>query len=179
MDVPKDAPAPAAAPKTDTPKAEAETKAPEATKTDTEEKTETKPAVEATTETVTPPATPVAPVTPTTPETPVTPTTESAAPIKEAAPALAAVEQESSISGEEIYKATCFACHGMGVAGAPKIGDKAAWEARIAKGNEVLHTSAIKGIQSTTGVMPPKGGNFSLSDDEVKAAVDYMVSEVK
>ncbi|MEE9302345.1 MAG: c-type cytochrome [Thiotrichaceae bacterium] len=91
----------------------------------------------------------------------------------------AKTEQKPAISGEKIYKDTCFACHAMGVAGSPKTGDKAVWEARIAKGNETLYTSAIKGIQSETGVMPPKGGKLSLSDDEVKAAVDYMVSQVK
>ena len=87
--------------------------------------------------------------------------------------------KQSSTSGKEIYQSTCFACHGLGVAGAPKIGDHAAWEKRVPKGKEVLYTSAIKGIQGETGVMPPKGGNFSLTDEEVKAAVDYMVSEVK
>ncbi len=115
------------------------------------------------------------PATPSTPEAPATPATETAAP----PPATDTTTPTSPTvaDGEKIYKATCFACHGLGVAGAPKVGDKTAWEARIAKGDDVLHTSAIKGIQGTTGVMPPKGGNFSLSDDEVKAAVDYMVSQ--
>ena len=88
-----------------------------------------------------------------------------------------AVKQVSSISGEKIYKSTCFACHDMGVAGAPKVGDKALWESRIAAGNAVMYASAINGKQSSVGVMPPKGGNLSLSDDETKAAVDYMMSQ--
>ncbi|MEE9350709.1 MAG: c-type cytochrome, partial [Thiotrichaceae bacterium] len=181
MDIPKDAPA--AAPEAAKPTKAEEPKT-EETKADTEKKTkkDAKPEVEAKTETVTPPATPDAPVTPVTPatsdtpETPATPVAESKAPVKEVTPATPVVAaKESSVSGEEIYKSTCFACHGMGVAGAPKVGDKPAWEARLAKGNDVLYTSAIKGIQGTTGVMPPKGGNFSLSDDATKAAVDYMV----
>jgi len=76
--------------------------------------------------------------------------------------------------GEAIYTATCLACHSAGVLGAPKIGEKALWEPRIAKGMEVLYTNSINGIN----MMPPRGGNASLKDDEVKAAVDYMVSKV-
>ena len=83
----------------------------------------------------------------------------------------------ASISGEKIYKSTCFACHDMGVAGAPKVGDKALWKSRITAGNEVMYDSAINGKTSSAGVMPPKGGNLSLSDDETKAAVDYMLSQ--
>ena len=83
----------------------------------------------------------------------------------------------TSISGEKIYKSTCFACHDMGVAGAPKVGDKVLWKPRIATGNEAMYDSAINGKISSVGVMPPKGGNLSLSDNEVKAAVDYMTSQ--
>lgn len=81
--------------------------------------------------------------------------------------------------GKKIYDTACMACHGTGVAGAPKLGDKAAWSARIAQGTDVLHGHAINGFQGKTGVMPPKGGNAALSDADVKAAVDYMVSSVK
>ncbi len=94
-----------------------------------------------------------------------------------AAVAAPAVKQVPNISGEKIYKSTCFACHDMGVAGAPKTGDKALWESRIAAGKEAMYVSAINGKQSSVGVMPAKGGNLSLSDDETKAAVDYMMSQ--
>lgn len=74
-----------------------------------------------------------------------------------------------------IYTASCAACHGTGAAGAPKLGDKAAWAPRIKAGAESLYNSAIKGKNA----MPPKGGNASLSDSDVKAVVDYMVSQAK
>jgi cytochrome c5 len=77
--------------------------------------------------------------------------------------------------GKSIYTSTCTVCHGPGVAGAPKTGDKAAWAPRLKAGTAALHTSAIKGKNA----MPPKGGNLSLSDADVKAAVDYMVGLVK
>jgi len=76
-------------------------------------------------------------------------------------------------SGSKVYRASCSACHDSGVAGAPKLGDKAAWGSRIAAGN--LHANALNG----KGAMPAKGGNASLSDADVKAAVDYMVSQSK
>lgn len=81
--------------------------------------------------------------------------------------------------GKKVYDASCMACHAAGVAGAPKLGDKAAWGARIAQGNDTLYTHAIKGFQGKAGMMPPKGGNMSLKDEDVKAAVDYMVSQSK
>ena len=76
-------------------------------------------------------------------------------------------------AGEAVYKSSCFACHDSGVAGSPKIGDKAAWTPRIATGTDSLYEAAIKG----KGAMPGKGGNMSIPDADVKAAVDYMVSE--
>ena len=78
--------------------------------------------------------------------------------------------------GAAIYQQACVACHATGVAGAPKLGDKAAWAPRIAQGIEVLQQHAINGYQGSTGVMPAKGGRADLSDDAVKAAVEYMVS---
>ena len=81
--------------------------------------------------------------------------------------------------GKTIYDASCAACHATGVAGAPKLGDKSAWGTRIAQGNNVLHDHAIKGFQGKVGVMPAKGGNASLKDDDVKAAVDYMAAKSK
>lgn len=82
-------------------------------------------------------------------------------------------------AGEKTYKMACFACHGTGAAGSPKMGDKAAWKDRIAKGLDTLHQHAINGFQGSSGVMPPKGGRTDLSDADVKAAVDYMVSNSK
>ena len=79
-----------------------------------------------------------------------------------------------SANGQKDYQAACFACHGTGAAGAPKVGDKAAWKARIAQGKETLYKHAIKGFKGKTGFMPAKGGS-SLSDAAVKAAVDFMV----
>ncbi len=81
--------------------------------------------------------------------------------------------------GKKVFDTTCTACHTAGVAGAPKFGDKAAWAPRIAQGIDTLHTHAIKGFQGKSGMMPPKGGNMSLSDADVKAAVDYMVAHGK
>jgi cytochrome c5 len=77
-----------------------------------------------------------------------------------------------------VYSATCVACHGAGIAGAPKFGDKGAWAARIAQGNNVLYEHALKGFQGKAGMMPPKGGS-SAPDADVKAAVDYMVAAAK
>ena len=77
--------------------------------------------------------------------------------------------------GEKIYGATCVACHASGVLNAPKFGDKAAWTPRIAKGQAVLYASALQGFK----MMPAKGGNASLSDADLKAAVDYMVSKAR
>jgi cytochrome c5 len=81
--------------------------------------------------------------------------------------------------GKATYDASCMACHAAGVAGAPKLGDKANWAPRIAQGNDTLYTHALKGFQGKAGMMPPKGGNMSLADADVKAAVDYMVSQSK
>ena len=78
-------------------------------------------------------------------------------------------------SGEEVVKAVCATCHQAGVAGAPKIGDKAAWAPRIKQGYATLVQSALKGKNA----MPPKGGNASLSDAQVRAAVEFMVSQAK
>jgi cytochrome c5 len=68
------------------------------------------------------------------------------------------------------------ACHGTGVAGAPKLGDKADWMPRLTQGKQVLYEHAIKGYTGAKGVMPPKGGATNLSDEEVRAAVDFMVA---
>ncbi len=88
------------------------------------------------------------------------------------APVTAAAPAAAANPGEAAYNSSgCGACHGAGVAGAPKLGDIAGWKPRISLGIETLYTSAIKG----KGIMPAKGGNPALSDDDIKLAVDYMV----
>lgn len=78
-------------------------------------------------------------------------------------------------SGDEVYNTACAACHASGALSAPVFGDVAAWEPRLAKGTETLYSNAINGINA----MPAKGGNASLSDEEVEAAVDHMVAAVQ
>jgi len=101
----------------------------------------------------------------------------SAAPTVAAAviPPPAAKAAPAGAPGKATYDAVCSVCHAAGVAGAPKMGDKAAWSARLKTGLDALHASALKG----KGAMPPKGGNPAMSDADVKAAVDYMVAASK
>jgi cytochrome c5 len=81
-------------------------------------------------------------------------------------------------SGEEIWNATCQVCHAEPLSGAPLITDKAAWAPRVAKGKDALYRSALGGFVGPKGnEMPARGGNPTLSDAQVKAAVDYMVSK--
>jgi len=77
--------------------------------------------------------------------------------------------------GKKVYDSACFVCHMSGAAGSPKLGDKGAWSSRIAAGMDSLYKNAING----KGGMPPKGGRMELSDDDVKAAVAYMVEQSK
>jgi cytochrome c5 len=84
---------------------------------------------------------------------------------------------EAAVDGQKVYQSACIACHGAGVAGAPMVGNAAAWADRIAAGNDSLYANAINGLVGSSGVMPAKGGNTTLSDAEVKAAVDHMVSQ--
>ena len=77
-------------------------------------------------------------------------------------------------AGEALYKQACFACHAAGVAGAPKLGDKAAWAPRTQQGIPALVQTVLKG----KGAMPPKGGS-TASEQDIRAAVDYMVSAAK
>ncbi len=79
--------------------------------------------------------------------------------------------------GAEIYNSACAACHNLGVAGAPKLGDKAAWKSRIETGEESLLKNAIEGFQGQTGFMPAKGGRVDLSDADVAEAVKFMLAE--
>jgi cytochrome c5 len=102
------------------------------------------------------------------------PATLAAAPaaVASAAPAPGAAADDK---GKAIYNQACVACHATGVANAPKFGDKAAWASRIQTGMEALYATSLKG----KGAMPPKGGNTTLADADVKAAVDYMVAAAK
>jgi cytochrome c5 len=96
-----------------------------------------------------------------------------------APPAAAATTAAVDMPGDQVYQQVCTACHGAGVAGAPKTGDKAAWDARVAQGADTLHKHAIEGYQGKAGFMPPKGGRTDLSDQSVINAVEYMVSQVQ
>jgi len=108
------------------------------------------------------PATPAPAAAPAAPATPVTTTA--------AAPAAA-----DDAAGKSVYNKTCALCHAANVAGAPKPGDKADWGPRIAQGNDVLYKHAIEGFTGAKGQMPPRGGAATLTDDEVKSGVNYMV----
>lgn len=109
--------------------------------------------------------------------------TAEVAPVAAAAPTIKAVAPTvvatgaSAVSkgkgGQEVYKAVCGMCHGGGLMGAPKLGDKEQWAPRIAQGHDTLVSHAIKGIR----MMPAKGGNADLSDYEVAGAVKYMANE--
>lgn len=88
-----------------------------------------------------------------------------------AAPAAGAAPR----SGDQVFSSVCQGCHATGAAGAPKVGDKGAWSPRIAQGKATLYTHALGGIRA----MPPKGTCMNCSDDEIKAAVDYMVGKSK
>lgn len=91
----------------------------------------------------------------------------------------AAAAPAADLGGEEVYNVACLACHGAGVAGAPKYGDKGAWAARIAQGMATLDKHAIEGYQGPAGFMPAKGGRTDLSDQSIINAVEYMVNGSK
>lgn len=93
------------------------------------------------------------------------------------AAAVPAAPAAAKLTGEQVYNAACFACHAAGVGGAPKMGDAAAWKPRVAAGKNTLYKHALEGLQGTSGFMPPKGGRVDLSDEEIKGAVDFMVSK--
>jgi cytochrome c5 len=75
---------------------------------------------------------------------------------------------------DQLYQGACFACHGTGAAGAPKLGDAAAWTDRLAKGLDALVSSAVGGV----GAMPPRGGS-PLDDDQIRSVVEYMIENAK
>lgn len=107
-------------------------------------------------------------------EAPVAPAPAPAAPAA-AAPAAAPVAENTV--GKSAYNRTCALCHGAGVAGAPKPGDKEDWAPRIAQGKDTMYKHAIEGFTGAKGLMPARGGSPNLSDDDVKAAVDFMVDQ--
>lgn len=92
-----------------------------------------------------------------------------------AAVAAAPVAGGAGRSGDAVYNASCAGCHGTGAAGAPKVGDKGAWGPRISQGKPTLYQHALNGIRA----MPPKGMCMTCSEDEIKAAVDYMVGKAQ
>ena len=101
----------------------------------------------------------------------------SATAVAVAAPA--AIDPSKPMDGKTVFESACTACHGTGIAGAPKVGDKAAWAPRIAQGVPTLEKHALGGFQGGKGLMPAKGGRADLPDDAVRAAVEYMVSQAR
>ena len=93
------------------------------------------------------------------------------------APAAAAAAAD--LGGAEVYSQACVACHGAGIAGAPKFGDKVAWAGRLAQGGDTLHKHALEGYQGKAGFMPAKGGRTDLTDQSVINAVEYMTEAAK
>lgn len=121
---------------------------------------------------------PAAPVAESAPADAATPT-DTATPTDAAAPTDTSAVAAVAIDGDAVFKKACVACHGAGIAGAPKLGDAADWGPRIAQGDALLLEHALKGFTGKKGMMPAKGGFVTLSDAEVKAAIDYMVANSK
>jgi len=87
-------------------------------------------------------------------------------------------EADGEVDGQQVYNQACTACHGQGVAGAPPTGDDDAWAARMDKGYDTLLDHSINGFQGDAGFMPAKGGDPNLSDEQVAAALDYMLEQL-
>jgi len=94
-----------------------------------------------------------------------------------AAPAPAPVAENTV--GKSVFGRVCAMCHAVGAGGAPKPGDKADWGPRIAQGNDMLYKHALEGFTGAKGQMPARGANATLTDDEVKAAVNYMADQAR
>jgi cytochrome c5 len=105
-------------------------------------------------------------------------TSEASSQVAAATPG-AATADATLEKGEHVYKSTCSMCHATGAGGAPTFKSQADWGPRIAKGKPTLYDHALHGFTGDKGTMPAKGGNASLSDDDVKAGVDYMVSKAQ
>lgn len=106
------------------------------------------------------------------------PAAPAAAPAPVAA-APAAVAAADGGKGQDTFKKVCAMCHQTGAAGAPMLGDKADWAPRIAQGKDTLYKHAIEGFNGSKGAMPAKGGSAALSDEDVKATVDFMVGKAQ
>lgn len=104
---------------------------------------------------------------------------QAAAPATTPAPAAAPAPMAGNDAGKSVYNKTCALCHAAGVAGAPKPGDKADWAPRLAQGMDTVYKHAIEGFNGAKGAMPARGGGASLTDEQVKAAVDFMVDQSK
>lgn len=92
-------------------------------------------------------------------------------PVAAAQAEVAATTVAVAMSGEEVYQQVCASCHTSGIMNAPKIGDAATWQTRLAKGKDTLYANAINGI----GAMPAKGGRADMADDAIRAAVDHLI----
>jgi cytochrome c5 len=90
-----------------------------------------------------------------------------------------ALAEQKLEEGKKIYESNCAGCHDTGVSGAPKPGDKEAWRERLTPGVAAMVKKSIEGYEGKTGVMPPKGGNDTLTDDEVANAVNFMTVNLK
>lgn len=96
-----------------------------------------------------------------------------AAKATETAPAAPSAPKPDLAHGQQIYRQACAVCHDKGIAGAPKLGDATAWSTRLAQGMDALYATSLRG----KGAMPAKGGNPSLADADVKAAVDFIAAQ--
>jgi cytochrome c5 len=99
----------------------------------------------------------------------------AAAPAQQQAAASQTQTKPAAADGKAVYDKVCFACHAQSVAGSPKLGDKDAWAPRLKQGTDTLVQSVIKG----KGAMPPKAGNPSLGEGEIRAAIEFMTSQSK
>ena len=81
-------------------------------------------------------------------------------------------------NGALVYEQNCMACHGEGIAGAPRVGETDAWKERLSKGIDAMVKIVIEGVQGYSGAMPPRGGNPDLSDEQIRAAVQYMLDQL-
>ena len=100
-----------------------------------------------------------------------------AQPAGASAPAQVVSLEDSNPTGAKVFKTVCSMCHQTGASGSPVFGNKQDWAPRIAKGKDTLYQHALGGFTGDKGTMPAHGGNPSLKDEEVKAAVDYMVAK--